>query len=122
LASVNGDHLPLRGAKLAARYASIFDDADLEQTRNQAQDALVPDTVLEETDDPCVGHAGRQAAFWMRQALREQPSTAWVNRTLSVTYARLGERLAALGSLKALHAGGGDLSLSDRSSRRYACD
>jgi adenylate cyclase len=48
--------------------------------------------------------AGRyeQAAFWMRQALRERPSTAWVNRTLSVSYARLGERLAALDSLDAL--------------------
>jgi hypothetical protein len=30
--------------------------ADLEPLRNQAQDALVRDTVLEETDDPRVGH------------------------------------------------------------------
>src|SRR5262249_52031119 len=37
-------------------YASIFDDADFEPLRNKAQDALVRDTVLEETDDPYVGH------------------------------------------------------------------
>jgi len=41
---------------LTARYASIFDDADLEPLRNRAQDALVRDTVLEEPDDLCVGH------------------------------------------------------------------
>jgi adenylate cyclase len=52
-----------------------------------------------------------QAAFWMRQALREQPSTAWVNRTLSVSYARLGERLAALDSLKALQRYSPDLTI-----------
>jgi len=48
--------------------------------------------------------AGRygQAAFWMRKAMLEQPGTAWVNRTLSVSYARLGERLAALDALDAL--------------------
>ena len=37
----------------------------------------------------------------MRQALLEQPATAWVNRTLAVSYARLGERVAALDSLEA---------------------
>src|SRR5262245_10821225 len=48
--------------------------------------------------------AGRyeQAALWMQRALREQPSPIWVNRTLSVTYARLGERSAARESLDAL--------------------
>jgi TolB-like protein/AraC-like DNA-binding protein len=52
-----------------------------------------------------------QAAFWMRKALRERPSTAWVNRTLSVSYARLGERVAALESLKALQRYSPDLTI-----------
>jgi TolB-like protein/AraC-like DNA-binding protein len=58
--------------------------------------------------------AGRydQAAFWMLQALRERPSIAWVNRTLSVSYARLGERLAALDSLNALQHYCHDLTIS----------
>jgi hypothetical protein len=34
--------------------------------------------------------------------VREDPSTAWINRSLSVSYARLGDRLAALDSLEAL--------------------
>jgi tetratricopeptide (TPR) repeat protein len=48
--------------------------------------------------------AGRyhEAALWMRRALLENPGTVWVNRTLSVSYARLGERLAALDALDAL--------------------
>jgi len=48
--------------------------------------------------------AGRyeQAALWMQRALREQPSPIWVNRTLSVTYARLDERSAAQAALDAL--------------------
>jgi hypothetical protein len=41
-------------------------------------------------------------AFWMRKAVLEDPGTAWVNRTLVVSYARLGERLAALDSVTAL--------------------
>ena len=42
--------------------------------------------------------AGRyeDAAFWLRRALQEQPSTVWANRSLCVSYARLGERLAGL--------------------------
>ena len=40
------------------------------------------------------GQASRIAA--------ERPTIAWVNRTLSVSFARLGERLAALDSLAAL--------------------
>ena len=42
--------------------------------------------------------AGRYelAGLWKRRALWEHPETAWINRTLSVSYARLGERLAAL--------------------------
>jgi adenylate cyclase len=48
--------------------------------------------------------AGRyeKAARWKREALREDPGTAWINRTLSVSYARLGDRLAALDSIEAL--------------------
>lgn len=48
--------------------------------------------------------AGRydHGALWMRRALLEQPATAWVNRTLAVSYARLGQRSAALDSLEAL--------------------
>lgn len=57
--------------------------------------------------------AGRyeQAAFWKRRALQEQPGTAWINRTLSVSYARLGERMAALDSLDALHRYSPDLTI-----------
>jgi adenylate cyclase len=43
-----------------------------------------------------------KAAGWKRRAVLEQPGTAWVNRTLAVSYARLGDRLAALDSLNAL--------------------
>jgi TolB-like protein/AraC-like DNA-binding protein len=48
--------------------------------------------------------AGRyeQAARWKREALRYDPGTAWINRTLSVAYARLGERSAALDSIEML--------------------
>jgi adenylate cyclase len=57
--------------------------------------------------------AGRyeQAAFYKRRALREQPGTAWINRTLSVSYARLGERLAALDAMAALHRYSPDLTI-----------
>ena len=41
----------LRRANLTTCYASIFNDADFEPLRNKAQDALVRDTVLEETDE-----------------------------------------------------------------------
>jgi adenylate cyclase len=49
--------------------------------------------------------AGRyeQAAFWKRKGLLQQPGMAWINRSLSVSYGRLGERMAALDSLAALH-------------------
>jgi TolB-like protein len=48
--------------------------------------------------------AGRYdaAAYWMRKALVEQPGTSWANRTLSVSLARLGDRLKAIESLDAL--------------------
>jgi hypothetical protein len=42
----------LRSATYATCSASIFDSADFEPFCNEAQDALVRDTVLEETDDP----------------------------------------------------------------------
>src|SRR5262245_39158186 len=49
-------HRALWSATLTTRHPSVLDDADLEPFRYQAQDALVRDTVLEETDDPRVGH------------------------------------------------------------------
>jgi adenylate cyclase len=57
--------------------------------------------------------AGRyeQAALYKCNALREQPGTAWINRTLSVSYARLGERVAALESIEALHRYSSDLTI-----------
>src|ERR1700686_2523465 len=45
-------HRALRSAACATCSASIFDSADLEPFYNEAQDALVRDTVLEETDNP----------------------------------------------------------------------
>jgi TolB-like protein/AraC-like DNA-binding protein/tetratricopeptide (TPR) repeat protein len=57
--------------------------------------------------------AGRYepAAFFKRKALQQQPGTAWINRSLSVSYARLGERTAALDSLAALHRYSPDLTI-----------
>jgi TolB-like protein/AraC-like DNA-binding protein/tetratricopeptide (TPR) repeat protein len=57
--------------------------------------------------------AGRyeQAALWKRKALQQQPGTAWINRSLSVSYARLGERTAALDSLVALQRYSPDLTI-----------
>jgi adenylate cyclase len=58
--------------------------------------------------------AGRYdaAASWMRKALLEQPGTWWANRTLSVSYARLGERQRGLESLAALRRYCPDLTVS----------
>jgi adenylate cyclase len=58
--------------------------------------------------------AGRydQAALWKQKALREHPGTGWINRTLSVSYARLGERLAALDALEALRRYSPDLTIN----------
>jgi adenylate cyclase len=49
-------------------------------------------------------NAGRYAAAaaWVRRALCERPDMAWANRSLSVSYARLGDRPNALRSLDAL--------------------
>jgi hypothetical protein len=49
------NHRPLRSASFAACHAPIFREADLQPLRNQTQDALVRDTVLEKTDCPRVG-------------------------------------------------------------------
>jgi adenylate cyclase len=53
----------------------------------------------------------REAALWKQQALRKQPSTAWINRTLSVSYARLGDRLAALDAIDALRRYSPDVTI-----------
>jgi hypothetical protein len=42
-----------------------------------------------------------RGALWMREALLDQPATAWVNRTLAVSYVRISERAAARDSLAA---------------------
>jgi TolB-like protein/AraC-like DNA-binding protein len=57
--------------------------------------------------------AGRynEAARWKRTALMQEPGTAWINRTLSVSYARLGERLAALDSIEALRRYSPDITI-----------
>src|SRR6202011_6322029 len=54
-------HRALRSATYATCSASIFDGADLEPFCNEAQDALVRDTVLEESDNPWVGHGIEEA-------------------------------------------------------------
>jgi adenylate cyclase len=51
------------------------------------------------------------AAFWLRNALLEQPGTWWANRSLSVSYARVGERSKALESLEALRRACPDLTV-----------
>ncbi len=57
--------------------------------------------------------AGRyeEAVLWKRKALLRQPGTAWINRTLSVSYARLGQRVAALDSLAELGRYSPDLTI-----------
>jgi TolB-like protein/AraC-like DNA-binding protein len=58
--------------------------------------------------------AGRyeEAVRWKRAALRDDPGTAWINRTLSVSYARLGDRLAGLDSIEALRRYSPDITIS----------
>jgi TolB-like protein/AraC-like DNA-binding protein len=53
-----------------------------------------------------------EAARWKRRAVLEQPGVAWVNRTLAVSYARLGDRLAALDALNALRLYCPDVTIS----------
>jgi tetratricopeptide (TPR) repeat protein len=57
--------------------------------------------------------AGRyqQAAFCKRKALRQQPGTDWIHRTLSVSYVRIDERLEALASIEALRRYSPDLTI-----------
>jgi adenylate cyclase len=53
-----------------------------------------------------------ESVRWKRKAVLEEPGTIWVNRTLAVSYARLGERLAALDCLDALRRSCPDLTIS----------
>jgi adenylate cyclase len=53
-----------------------------------------------------------EAARWKRRAILEQPGVAWVNRTLAVSYARLGDHLAALDALTALRRYCPDVTIS----------
>jgi TolB-like protein/Flp pilus assembly protein TadD len=52
-----------------------------------------------------------EAASWKRAALRDDPGTAWINRSLSVSYARLGDRLAALDCIDALRRYSPDITI-----------
>jgi len=54
-----------------------------------------------------------RAAHWMRRALTVEPGAAWINRTLAVTYDRLGERSAAMQSLEALRRYRPDIRIRD---------
>ena len=51
-------------------------------------------------------------ALWMRRAILEQPGTVWVNRTLAVSYARMGQQIAARDSLEALRRYCPDLTIT----------
>jgi len=51
----------LRSASAAARYVAVQRDADLQSLRNQAEDALVRDTVHEEAQNPAMAHGIEEA-------------------------------------------------------------
>lgn len=51
------------------------------------------------------------AAFWLQRALLENPGMWWANRSLSVSHARLGNRLKALESLDRLRRSCPDLTV-----------
>ena len=51
------------------------------------------------------------AAFWLRKVVREHPDMWWANRSLSVSYARTGNRQMALESLNALRRHRPDLTV-----------
>lgn len=57
--------------------------------------------------------AGRYeaAAFWLQRGLLENPGMWWANRSLSVSHARLGNRLKALESLDTLRRSHPDLTV-----------
>src|SRR3546814_7135173 len=57
------------------------------------------------------------AAFWIRRAMHEQPGIAWANRSLSVSYLRLGEPLKARESLDALRRSCPDLTVRSEERR-----
>jgi hypothetical protein len=46
----------LRSAPAPTRHASILDDTDFQPLRDEAQNALVRDPVLEEAENPVVAH------------------------------------------------------------------
>jgi adenylate cyclase len=52
-------------------------------------------------------------AQWMRRALVEHPGTAWVNRSLSVAYARIGERPLADHALNSFRRDRPDVTIAD---------
>jgi TolB-like protein len=52
-----------------------------------------------------------RAAFWLRRALHQPSGPSWPNRTLSVAYARIGERSKALDSLDSLRRSYPDLNV-----------
>ena len=58
-------------------------------------------------------NAGRYetAASWLQRALIAEPGAAWPNRSLSVSYARMGDRLKAVNSLDALRRSSPDLTV-----------
>ena len=59
-------------------------------------------------------NAGRYdaAAFCLHRAMLENPGMWWANRSLSVSYARMGERAKALESLETLRRSCPDLTVS----------
>jgi adenylate cyclase len=59
-------------------------------------------------------NAGRYgaAALWLRKAMLEQPGMIWPNRTLSVCYARLGDRSSAVKAVDALRRYCPDLTVT----------
>lgn len=58
-------------------------------------------------------YAGRYdaAAFWLRKVVLEHPGMWWANRSLSVSYARLGDRQLAMRSLETLRRHSPDLTV-----------
>jgi TolB-like protein/tetratricopeptide (TPR) repeat protein len=58
--------------------------------------------------------AGRYqaSAAWIRKAIRGEPALLWANRTLSVSYARIGERQMAFDALGALRRYCPDLTVN----------
>ena len=53
------------------------------------------------------------AARWMRRAVEVETGASWINRTLAVAYARIGEQSAAKRSLEALRGCRPDIRVRD---------